>query len=133
LTRVSAGTPDGDTVLLSNVKLQTNFSTLGMKSCVLAFDGSTDRLSLVSEDGATEHFARPITALDSIKWERQRQRLVVEVDGEKHRILFQSAGGAIGAAFLQRSPLRGLADRLVTYNGLEDWLAMLAARGLIAL
>lgn len=128
---MSDAQPGSEASLLSHVKLQTNFTTIGMRPCVLAFDADNDLLSLVSEDGATEHFARQLDALDSIAWERQRQRLVVTVDGAKHRILFQSAGGAIGAAFLQRSPLRGLADRLVNYNGLEDWLAMLGARGLV--
>ena len=53
------------------------------------------------------------------------------VDGHKYRLVFQSGGNILASTAARRLLGRGVAGRIVSNNGYNDWFLLLQQRGQI--
>lgn len=118
-------------LLASRAKLQTNFTSFGMVPCLFTYESSTDIATLVSEDDEHHYFAAPLGELGAVKYTRGESRLVFTVDGHKYRLVFQSGGNILASTAARRLLGRGVAGRIVSNNGYNDWFLLLQQRGQI--
>lgn len=76
-------------VLQTPVWLQTNFTTIGVKPCVLGFNPVNDNVTLRPVDGLTQYFQTPVQRITKLVNSKLSTRLTLTVDGTKYRLLFE--------------------------------------------